>query len=89
MEFNFSPATISIKAGTAVKWTNTGSVSHSVAADDGSFDSGAIGGSMPDPYYPDQMTSGGNYQRVFATQGSIAYHCTVHPTMKGTITVTP
>src|SRR6516162_5760540 len=39
--FAFSPATLTIKAGTTVTWKNNTSVGHTVTSDDGkSFDSG-------------------------------------------------
>src|SRR5579864_9288722 len=39
--FAFSPATITIKVGTTVTWTNTTGAPHTVTSDDGtSFDSG-------------------------------------------------
>src|SRR5581483_10970322 len=36
--FAFSPATITIKAGDSVTWTNQDTVGHSATADDTSFD---------------------------------------------------
>ena len=87
-DFNFTPASVSVRAGTTVKWTNNGSTSHSVTADDGSFNSGNLGGSMPDPYDPYTSTPGASFQQVFNTPGSYPYHCTLHSNMTGTITVT-
>ena len=42
-DFSFSPATITVAAGATVTWTNQDAASHTVTADDGSFDSKAIG----------------------------------------------
>ena len=39
--FSFSPATITVKAGTAVTWTNRDDIPHTVVADDKSFKSSA------------------------------------------------
>ena len=72
---SFSPASLTVKAGTTVTWTNNDNMTHTVTSDGGSFDSGDI-------------TVGSKYSKVFATTGSFAYHCSIHPTMKGTITVT-
>jgi plastocyanin len=87
-EYRFSPDSITIKAGTSVQWTNSGSVSHSVTADNNSFDSGSLSGSMPDNY--GGMTAGGSYTRAFPTAGRFPYHCMIHPTqMQGVVIVTP
>jgi plastocyanin len=47
-----------------------------LAADDLSFFSGNI---IP----------GSRFQHTFQTAASYDYHCNIHPTMRGTITVTP
>jgi plastocyanin len=73
--FAFSPADITVKAGTTVVWTNQDSASHTVVADDGGWKSGG-------------MAKGESFSRVFDTPGTYPYHCGIHPNMKGTITVT-
>jgi plastocyanin len=73
--FAFSPATLDVAAGTTVTWTNEQDVTHTVTADDGSFDSGNI-------------ASGATFSHTFDAAGTIAYHCAIHPTMKASITVT-
>lgn len=73
---DFNPATLTVKAGTTVQWTNTGSATHTVTADDASFDSNF-------------MNSGATFSHTFAAAGTFAYHCNVHSSMHGTITVTP
>ena len=76
--FAFSPATLTIKAGTTVTWKNSTSVGHTVTSDDGkSFDSGT---SNP-------IVSGATYSFTFTKAGTFAYHCTIHPFMKATIIV--
>src|SRR4051812_37207134 len=40
--FAFSPATLTIKVGDKVTWTNQDSAPHSATADDNSFDTGVI-----------------------------------------------
>jgi plastocyanin len=71
----YNPASVSIRAGQAVKWTWVdSSASHSVTADDNSFDSTVEG-------------QGSTYNYTFSKAGSYPYHCSVHPLMKGTITV--
>jgi len=68
--------TMVIKAGTTVQWTNADAptIPHSIAGDRGEFDSkSAIGSS--------------GFTFTFDKPGTIAYHCTIHPSMTGTITV--
>ena len=77
--FAFSPATLTIKVGTTVTWTNMTQTGHTVTSDDGkSFDSGI---STP------IAASGGTYSFTFTKAGTFAYHCQIHPFMKATIIV--
>ena len=78
--FTFSPATITIKAGTTVTWKNGTSVAHTVTSDDGgkAFDSGT---SNP------VTAQTGTFTFTFKTPGTFAYHCSFHPFMKGTVIV--
>ena len=86
-DYLFSPDTITIATNTPVRWTNGGTVSHTVTADGGSFDSGALGGTGTDPY--GAPTQGGKYDHTFAAAGTFTYHCEVHPGMTGAVIVTP
>lgn len=77
-DFAYSPATITVKAGTAVTWTNQDSVMHTVTTEDGapvSFDSGNFG-------------QGETYSFTFEEPGTYDYYCIPHPYMKGTVVVT-
>ena len=77
--FAFSPATLTIKAGTTVTWKNTTAVAHTVTSDDGkSFDTGT---SNP------IAAQSGTFSFTFTTPGIFAYHCEIHPFMKATIIV--
>ena len=77
--FAFSPATITIKVGTTVTWTNMTAAPHTVTSDDGkSFDSG-----ISNPI----SASGGTFSHAFMTAGTFAYHCQIHPFMKATVIV--
>jgi len=71
--FAFSPATLKVKVGRKVTWTNKQGVAHTVTADGGAFD------------HP--MPSGARFSFAFAKAGSFAYHCTIHPSMHATIVV--
>jgi plastocyanin len=80
VDFGYSPATITVTAGTTVTWTNTGGAIHSVTSDSGAFDSS--------PTCPATcINPGASYSHVFATAGTFAYHCRVHSNMHGTVIV--
>lgn len=68
------PAQTTVDAGATVTFTNDDPTEHTVTADDGSFDSGIMG-------------SGDTFEVALDAPGSIAYHCDVHPSMQGVITV--
>jgi plastocyanin len=74
--FTFTPATLTVAAGTEVKWTNMDSVGHNIVSDDGA--------TIKSP----MLAQGESYSQVFNTPGTYAYHCGVHPKMVGTIVVT-
>jgi plastocyanin len=73
-DFFFSPANVTVEPGTTVTWVNEGTVPHTVTSDDGQFDSGVL---MP----------GDSYTVMFKGQGTITYHCMIHPSMTGSVTV--
>ena len=72
--FTFSPNPLTIPVGTTVQWTNDDSVTHTVTANDGSFDS-------------NDVSPHGTFTHTFNQAGTIAYHCNIHQSMHGTITV--
>ncbi|TSC84994.1 MAG: blue (type 1) copper domain-containing protein [Parcubacteria group bacterium Gr01-1014_13] len=73
--FAFAPASITVKAGTTVKWTNKDGAPHSVVSSDGRFAASAV------------LSNGGSYQLKFDKPGTYAYACGLHPSMSGTIIV--
>ena len=73
--FAFSPAALTVAVGDTVKWTNNDSAPHTVTSDSGS--------ELQSP----QLANGQTYQHIFGTAGSFAYHCAVHPSMLGSVTV--
>ena len=70
----FEPAAATIEPGDSVTWTNNGAVPHTVTADNGLFDSGVL-------------EPGESYTVDFDGQGTLAYYCTLHPEMRGSLTV--
>lgn len=75
--FAFSPADITVKKGTKVTWTNQDSTQHTVTENDGKN-----GPSAP------PLDNGKSYSFTFNETGSFHYHCSIHPEMTGTVTVT-
>lgn len=72
----FNPDSLSVAAGDTVVWTNKmENMDHTATADDGSFDSGDI-------------APNGTFSHTFDTEGSVPYHCEIHPFMKAKVTVT-
>src|SRR5271165_252141 len=61
----FSPKEFHIKAGQTVTWVNNGQTSHTVTADDNSYDSGLFG-------------PGAQYSHKFTKPGRYSYYCTLH-----------
>ena len=75
--FAFSPADITVKKGTTVTWTNKDSTTHTVTESDGQKGPDNTG-----------LESGKTYSFTYDTVGTFKYHCTIHPSMTGTVTVT-
>ncbi len=76
-DFTFSPAALTVKAGTTVTWVNEDGASHTVVSDDGSRF----------PFTSPQLANGDSYPQTFTQVGTYTYYCSIHPSMKGTIIV--
>ena len=72
--FSFSPAIITVPAGTTLTWVNHDDVPHTVTANDKVFSSGAL-------------DTDDRYSHVFATPGTYPYFCAVHTHMTGQVIV--
>lgn len=80
-DFAFSPGTITVKVGDVLGWRNDDSAAHTATLDDGSCDTGRIGGG-----------SAGERTFVFGADAAgktFSYHCAIHPRMTATIVVSP
>lgn len=74
VDFEFIPNPLVVAVGTTVRWTNDGSLPHTVTSDDALFDSGTL-------------QPGDTFEYLFDTVGTYDYHCVLHPTMTGTVVV--
>ncbi len=72
---SFSPASATVTVGQSVVWHNGDVITHTATGSD--FDTGPIG--------PGQDSA----PVTLPTAGSRPYHCTIHPSMTGTLTVSP
>jgi plastocyanin len=72
--FQFVPAILTVKAGTAVTWVNRDEEPHNVVSPNRVFRSKAIDG-------------GEKFTTVFDKPGTYDYLCAVHPHMRGKIIV--
>ena len=78
-DFSFTPTTLTVPLNTTVTWEWQGTTApHTVTFD-------PMTGKPTDIA---QKTSGSD-TRQFTTAGTFTYHCSIHPVMTGTITVTP
>ncbi|HEV2120802.1 MAG TPA: plastocyanin/azurin family copper-binding protein [Candidatus Bathyarchaeia archaeon] len=72
----YSPGNFTVSAGKTVIWVNKDTTVHTVTSVSGSFDSL-------------NLNPGQTYGHAFAQSGVYKYYCTLHPWMKGNVTVTP
>lgn len=70
--FTFTPATLTVKQGTKVTWTNKDAMIHKIKSD--TFNSG-------------ELNQGDTFEFTFNDKGSFDYSCAIHPSMTGKIVV--
>ncbi len=94
-DFAFSPASLPIKVGTTVQWTNNGPSAHTTTSDAGAWNTGTLSAPSGGGQYGGGGAAGGSYHFVFTAPGTYGYHCALHPPslpqyagFTGTITVT-
>ena len=73
-DFYFEPANAAVQTGDTIMWINKGSTPHTVTSDDGQFDSEAL-------------NPGDSFMVTFTGEGTLTYHCEIHPSMTGSVSV--
>jgi plastocyanin len=72
--FSFTPATITVTAGTTVSWINRDDIPHTVASDGKEFKSKAL-------------DTDEKFSYTFSKAGTYVYFCSLHPKMTGKVIV--
>lgn len=67
------PSGLSVQAGQSISWTNGDTANHTVTFDDGSC-------STP-------VSAGATVTVQYTVPGTHAFHCSIHPSMKGSLEV--
>jgi plastocyanin len=93
-DYSFSPATLTVKVGTTVRWTNNGPSAHTTVSDNGVWTSGRLGAPGGGGGYGGGGSAGGTFGFTFMTPGTFGYHCAIHPPSMfpgfvGSVVVTP
>jgi plastocyanin len=70
----FSPASVTVKQGDTVVWTNNDIVAHTVTSSAGAFDSKVI-------------PPGATFKYIARRKGDFGYVCTLHPPMAADVKV--
>ncbi len=75
-DFAFSPADLTIRAGTKVTWVNRDAAPHNAVADGKTWST-------------EVLTKNSSGTVTFESPGVYTYHCSIHPYMKAVLTVQP
>ena len=73
--FSFTPATLTVRAGTTVTWTNKDDIPHGIASSNKAFARSKA------------LDTDDSYSFTFTTPGTYQYFCYLHPHMVGSIVV--
>jgi plastocyanin len=74
--FSFSPAQLSVAAGSTVTWENHDDMPHTIVND-----------ATPREFKSAPLDSGEHFSQTFLKPGTYKYFCSIHPHMTGTIVV--
>ena len=72
--FSFAPATLTVKAGTPITWTNGDDIPHTIVSEDHSFKSKVL-------------DTGDKFTFTPSRPGTYSYFCSIHPKMTGKLVV--
>jgi plastocyanin len=70
----FKPSSVTVDRGTRIRFVNAGTLTHTTTEHTGLWD--------------ERLSPGDKFTRRFRRAGEFGFHCTIHPAMTGTITVT-
>ncbi len=73
-QWGFDPKTLTVQAGQAIRFTNSGKIAHTATQSQGAFDTGFL-------------KNGESATLTFDTPGTFTFFCQPHPWMQGTIVV--
>ncbi len=73
-EYEFLPRDLTVRTGTEVTWTNFDGAPHDATADGQAWNT-------------ETLRKGDSATLTFDTAGTYGYHCSIHPSMKATLTV--
>ena len=73
--FSFSPSTLTVAAGTTIKWTNRDDIPHTVVSEDKSTFKSKV------------LDSDDSFSFTFTRPGSYGYFCSLHPKMTAKVIV--
>jgi plastocyanin len=94
-DFSFAPQSVTVKAGTTVRWSNAGPSVHNTTSDLTLWDSGPLGAPTGGGGgYGDGGSRGASFDFTFTEPGTYRYHCNLHPVslypnFTGTVIVNP
>jgi plastocyanin/uncharacterized membrane protein len=74
-DYKYSPAKITVPAGSKVTWMNHDADAHTITSKSGG------------PLSSSNLAKGGTFAYTFSTPGTYDHHCAIHPQMTGTVTV--
>jgi plastocyanin len=73
-DFSFIPTPVRVVVGAAVTWSNNGPSTHTATSNQGFFNAGRI-------------APGSAKSATMVSAGGFAYHCQIHPSMRGVVNV--
>ena len=73
--FSFTPATLTVKAGTQITWTNGDDIPHTVVSDDHTTFKSKV------------LDTNDTFTFTISKPGTYSYFCSIHPKMTGKVIV--